>query len=49
MKTFKKLTLIELKSWHREERTNRTGNMEVQLDNLVRDGRGVKGTVTQTP
>ena len=34
MKTFKKLTLIELKSWHREERTNRTGNMEVQLDRL---------------
>ena len=34
MKTFKKLTLIELKSWHREERTNKTGNMEVQLDRL---------------
>ena len=44
MKAFKKLTLIELKSWHREGRTNRTGTMEVQLD-TVRDGRGAKGTV----
>lgn len=46
MKTLKKLTSIELKTWHREERTSRTGIVEVQLNRLSeRLGEGIKGTV----